>query len=107
MSAKESGMGSYAIPAFCVHNTNQLLRLPKEFYDCYHYVKKKWKRFLPIYTSCMKISPLNEELHLKMMREVGERLLGRRRSPIPRLDDPRMALRDEDWSRGAANRLVS
>jgi hypothetical protein len=31
MAAREKGMMSYAIPAFCIHNTNQLLALPEEF----------------------------------------------------------------------------
>ena len=65
MSAKEKGMTNYAIQGFCVHNTNQLLILPKEFYDCYRYIKRKWKKYLPIYASCMKITSFNEKLYLK------------------------------------------
>lgn len=95
MSAKDRGMNCYAIPAFCVHNTNQLLSLPKEFYDCYHYIKKKWGEFLPIYTSCMTISLFNEALYLRRLRELRQRALGIRRVPELRVDDPRTVLGDE------------
>jgi hypothetical protein len=95
MAAKDKGMISYAIPAFCVHNTNQLLSLPKEFYDCYRYIKRKWKKFLPIYASCMTISRFDRELHLRRMREFGRRALGIERMPKRRIEDPRTVLGDE------------
>jgi hypothetical protein len=94
MSAKDKGMDNYALPGFCVHNTHQLLALPKEYYECYHYIKKKWRKFLPIYTSCLKISRFNDELYLKRMDEFYEKAL-RRRAPKLRSDDPRTVLCEE------------
>ncbi len=47
MSAKENGMNCYAVPAVCIHNTNQLIELPEEFYQCYYHVKRRWKKYLP------------------------------------------------------------
>jgi hypothetical protein len=95
MAATDKGLINYAIPAFCVHNTNQLLSLPKEFYDCYRYIKRKWKKFLPIYASCITISLFDRELHLRRMREFGRRALGIERMPKRRIEDPRTVLGDE------------
>lgn len=96
LSARQRGLQSYAIPAFCIHNTNQLLRLPPQFYDCYRHIKHKWEKFLPIYTSCMTISRFDEELNSRRVREFGERVLGIRRTPKLRLADPRTALASVD-----------
>lgn len=95
MSAREQGMMPYAIPAFCVHNTNQLLNLPKEFYECYRHVKRRWKRYLPIYTSCIKVSRLDGELRLRRIREIYKRLQGKKPTPTYRVEDPRSLLKTE------------
>lgn len=92
LAARDKGLRSYAIPAFCIHNTNQLLRLPSQFYDCYRHIKKKWDKFLPIYTSCMTISRFDRELHLRWLREFGQQALGIERKPKLRIDDPRTLL---------------
>jgi hypothetical protein len=89
MAAKSRGMTNYAFQGFCVHNTNQLLILPKEFYECYRYMRSKWVHYLPIHTSCMKISFLNEELYRKRLVEAKQRLLGMRTKAAKRVDDPR------------------
>jgi hypothetical protein len=92
MFAKERGMTPYAIPAFCVHNTNQLVNLPKEFYKCYRHVQSRWSKYLPIYTSCITISHFDSELRVRRVREACKRLL--RKSPMPayRVEDPRSLL---------------
>jgi len=92
LAAKTMGMTSYAIPAFCVHNTNQLLSFPAEFYQCYRYLKRKWARFLPIYTSCTRISRFDEDLYDRKFRELARKTLGIRRSAKLRVDDPRTVL---------------
>lgn len=89
MTARARGMVSYAFQAFCVHNTNQLVCLPKEFYACYRYVRNKWARFLPIHTACMKISVLNDEFYRKRIAEIGQRVLRRTAPPVLRVEDPR------------------
>jgi len=94
MIAREQGLESYAFQGFCVHNTNQLLRLPKEFYEGYYYVKEKWKKWLPIHASCMKVSLFDEEIRRRRVREFGELVLGRRRAAMVRVDDPRIFLND-------------
>lgn len=95
MSAKEKGMMSYAIPAFCVHNTNQLVNLPKEFYNCYRHVKSRWSKYLPIYTSCITISRFDGEFHLRRIRETCKRLLRKSSMPAYRVEDPRSLLKFE------------
>ncbi|MDI1232187.1 MAG: glycosyltransferase [Methylobacter sp.] len=95
MSAKDKGMTNFAFQGLCVHNTNQLLSLPKEFYDCYPYVKRKWAKFLPIYTSCLTISYFDKELYMKRFSEYIEIMSGKRRVPLFRIDDPRAVLREE------------
>ncbi|MPZ20441.1 MAG: hypothetical protein GEV06_21385 [Luteitalea sp.] len=90
MKARERGLANYAFQGLCVHNTNQLLSLPREFYTCYRYIRSKWSRYLPIYASCMKISFLNGELCRKWIVEAGHQLLGTRRQAKTRVEDPRV-----------------
>ena len=44
LTAEEKGLNCYTIPAFCYHNTEQILTLPREFYICYKYMKRKWAK---------------------------------------------------------------
>jgi hypothetical protein len=92
MSAREKGMPCYAIPAFCIHNTNQILILPKEFYECYQHVKKRWGKYLPIYTSCIKISRFDGEVHLRRIHKVYKRFMRKATIPVYRVGDPRTLL---------------
>ena len=95
MSAKDRGLVSYAMPALCVHNTNQLVHLPKEFYNCYRHVKSRWSKYLPIYTSCIRISRFDSELRVRWIREAGKRILRKSIMPAYRVEDPRSLLRDK------------
>ena len=92
MSASLQGMTNYAIPGFCVHNTNQLLTLPPEFYDCYSHIKRKWRKYLPIYASCATISLFEADLYVKRIRELTDKLIGNKRLAKRRVDDPRVVL---------------
>lgn len=77
LEASLRGMNSYIIPAFCVHNSNGIVRLPSEFWRAYFYLRRKWRGALPIATCCTTISvgclPF---LHRKAV-ECKERLLPR------------------------------
>ena len=95
MSARDKGMTNFAFQGFCVHNTNQLLSLPKEFYECYYHIKKKWSKFLPIYASCLLISRFDKDLHVKKFGELTEKMMGKKRVPLRRIDDPRTVLGKE------------
>jgi hypothetical protein len=95
MSAKDMGLMSYAIPAFCVHNTNQLVNLPIEFYNCYRHVKIRWGKYLPIYTSCITISRFDREVRVRRIREASKRFLRESIVPACRVEDPRALMRDK------------
>jgi len=92
MSSKEKGMNNFAFKGFCIHNTHQLLILPQEFYDCYFYLKKKWAKYLPIQTSCIRITTYNEKVYYRQFREWTDRVLGIKQTPKLRLEDPRLVL---------------
>ncbi len=88
MQASERGMRSYAIPAFCVHNTQMPLVLPPEFYQCYWQFKRKWWHRLPIHTSCIKVTKFDRELWLRRLRETYIAHIVKRRPKVTRLADP-------------------
>src|SRR5262249_17877466 len=56
LRAQEMGMKNYAISAFCIHNTHQIIILPKEFYESYRHLKRTWRKRLPVRTTCMRIT---------------------------------------------------
>lgn len=65
MVAKNKCMNCYAISAFCIHNTKKIHVLPKEFFECYRYIKRKWYNILPIETTCINISKHNYFTYFK------------------------------------------
>lgn len=56
LTANNLNLKNYVLPAFCFHNTKQIVSLPTQFYECYKFIKKKWKKELPICTPCIKIT---------------------------------------------------
>jgi hypothetical protein len=97
MRAAEKGMNTYAISAFCVHNTQQYLALPEEFYECYKYFKRNWKDRLPIQTSCIKVARFDLEVHKRKFKEIIFRIFKR---------DNVEAFREENVG-GLLQRLIS
>jgi hypothetical protein len=96
MTARDRGMTNYAFQGFCVHNTNQLLMLPREFYTCYRHLRRKWAKSLPIYTSCTIISSsLNSDFYRRRIVEAGKRALRMTSLGQRRVEDPRV-LADEE-----------
>jgi hypothetical protein len=69
LSAAKSGRKSYAISAFCIHNTQQNLVLPHEFYECYRVLKAKWKKSLPIHTTCIAVTRFDLPMYTKRLKE--------------------------------------
>lgn len=88
MRAARQGLVSYAISAFCVHNTSQILDLPADFYQCYRHVKSRWKEYLPIQTSCIRISRFDTEVHRRRLQRFFHSRFGDNRSPATRVPDP-------------------
>jgi hypothetical protein len=66
MTSRKNSRNCYAISAFCLHNTNKLNYLPKEFLDCYLYIKNKWINNLPIYHTCVIINKSDYIKYVKM-----------------------------------------
>ena len=89
LTARQQGLQNFAFQGYCVHNTNQILILPPEFYTCYRYMRSKWADCLPIYTSCMKFSFLNDEFYRRRIVEAKQRAFGMRSRPALRAEDPR------------------
>jgi hypothetical protein len=56
LAARQLGMKSYAISAFCVHNANGYQMLPWQFWRTYLFMRKKWRSELPIATPCTRIT---------------------------------------------------
>lgn len=57
-AARANGFRSYVFSAFCVHNTSGLTFLPWTFWQGYFYLRRKWRRELPIRTPCITIRRL-------------------------------------------------
>jgi hypothetical protein len=87
LSALAQGMRSYAISAFCIHNSNYPLVLPPEFYEAYGYVKRAWRQYLPIQTPCIRITRFDAEMRKRRIREAYLKLLRRTSEPC-RVEDP-------------------
>jgi glycosyltransferase involved in cell wall biosynthesis len=82
------GMKSYAISAFCVHNTHQTLVLPKEFYECGRHIKRVWNSYLPIQTTCIRLTKSNLPMYRRRLGEFYLRHIRRKECGGTRLQDP-------------------
>jgi hypothetical protein len=55
LTARIQGCHSYAIQAFCIHNSNGH-SLPPAFWHASAYMRRKWARFLPVRTPCTTLT---------------------------------------------------
>jgi GT2 family glycosyltransferase len=94
LRAAKMGMRSYAISAFCIHNTHQTLILAEEFYECCKHVKRVWKDSLPIQTTCIRITRFNMPLYTRRLREVYLRYIRGKEAGEPRVKDVPRLLQD-------------
>jgi len=83
LTAKQRGMNSYVIPAVCIHNTAGLNFLPGAFWQTYFYMRRKWRKLLPIRTPCTVISKwgmpfVDHPLRSAYVRYVKGELAGQR-----------------------------
>ncbi len=74
LRAAEQGMKNYAISAFCVHNTRQIMVLPREFYACCKYIRRSWREHLPIQTTCVRLTKLNLPVYRMQLQEIVLRI---------------------------------
>ncbi len=95
MAARERGLRSYAISAFAVHNTSYGPLAP-DFFRCYWPIRKKWAKYMPIQTSCIRITRWNRDFIVRRLKDRIFRLMGRDMTLKPRLADPRVVLEREN-----------
>lgn len=92
LRAAKMGMRSYAISAYCLHNTHQTLVLPKEFYESCKHVKRVWKDYLPIQTTCIRITRFSLPLYYRRLREFHLRHVRQREFGGTRVQNPQQLL---------------
>ena len=102
MQAAALGLNNYAISDFCIHNTQLNLILPKEFYDCYRYLKRKWNNALPIQTTCTRVTKSDMEMYKRKIREIWMRIAGKNPIGTIRVSDGRALLAEFDSASGNA-----
>lgn len=86
LRAAQQGMNSYAISAFCIHNTQQYLVLPTEFYQGYKALKRLWKHELPIQTTCVRVSKSDVPMYFRRLQEAYLRYIRRKEIGAYRLE---------------------
>jgi GT2 family glycosyltransferase len=87
LEARRKGMKSYAIPAFCIHNTRGYRMLPWQFWSAYLFMRRKWRSELPIATSCIKVTFWCWPIVQWNVNRAANIALGRHR-PGNRVEDP-------------------
>ncbi|MDQ2844693.1 MAG: glycosyltransferase family protein [Acidobacteriota bacterium] len=105
MAAKQA-MASYAISAFCIHNTNQYLVFPREFYECCAYIKRKWRSILPILTPCITITAHGLPLYKRRLREMRFKMQGKT-FIATRQEDVHRLIAEADLSRNSDRRATN
>jgi hypothetical protein len=93
LTAAERRMNCYAISAFCIHNSRQYFEFPREFYACYRYMKRKWRKSLPLQTSCICVSRFDWDLWKRRVKKIISIASGRTLDRGTRVEDPRMLVK--------------
>ena len=96
LAAAKKQMKSYAIPAFCIHNTHRILILPNEFYDCYKHFKTAWKSELPVQTTCIRVTRFDLPMYKRRIREAYLRYIRRLECSKMRVQDVGKLLAEVD-----------
>ncbi len=100
LESEKRGLKNYAIDAWCFHNSESTLYLPREYFKSVRYIRKKWKDSLPIHTPCLHIrynSALNnmiEQVRFNLKRLRRDLFRRGRQSKISRVPDPESKIRE-------------
>jgi Glycosyltransferase like family len=94
LTAENAGRKNYAISAFCIHNAQPHLVLPKEFYECYAYVRRKWKKHLPIETTCIEITWSNRWMYKRRLEDLYFRYVRHKQYYAKRASDVGQLLKE-------------
>jgi hypothetical protein len=89
LQASRRGLKSYAVSAFCIHNTRQTLVLPAEFYECCKCIRRTWSNCLPIQTTCVRITAFNIPIYARRLHETYLRHIRRKEVGGMRVKDVR------------------
>jgi hypothetical protein len=92
MAARERRMKSYAISALCIHNSQQNLVLPREFYEGCEHIRQRWAQFLPIQTTCARITRSNLHIYRRRLHDAYLRKIRRKEVGATRVEDGRELL---------------
>lgn len=87
LRAAVQGMKSYAISAFCLHNTYANFNLSKEFYECCRYMKRVWRKSLPVQTPCIRITSSNIPIYLRRLKQIYFKHIRRKEHEVLRSGD--------------------
>lgn len=79
LEAERRGMASYAVPAFCIHNSNGIAVLPRAYLRAFLYMRRKWRKRLPVRTSCCVITTWGVPLLKNYLASIWSHVLRRRR----------------------------
>lgn len=96
MGAAIEGRRCYAISAFCIHNARLYHHYPDEFYRCYWHIKRKWQDFLPIQTSCIRISKFGWNYYKQRLRQLSRKLFSQGIERGIRVSDPRILMKEHE-----------
>jgi hypothetical protein len=77
LTAAAHGLENFIIPAFCIHNAKGVVRLPLDFWRAYFYLRRKWRRALPVTTCCTVITTTGFPVLHRLAVEWKERVLSR------------------------------
>jgi hypothetical protein len=92
MEAKEKGRKAYAMSSFVIHNTKLISNLNKEYFECYKHIKKRWKKYLPIQTTCIRITKFDRYVFETKIREFYGTISGKNSKLCLRAEDPRQII---------------
>jgi hypothetical protein len=98
LQGAKRGMTSYVISAFCIHNTNQPLVLPPEFYQGCDYIRRTWSDCLPIQTCCIRITRSNAPIYRRRLQEFYLRHIRRKEIGGMRVANVRNLFEEEGGS---------
>lgn len=89
LAAAAKGLKNFIVSAFCIHNARGIVRLPAEFWRAYFYLRRKWRRKLPVTTCCTTITagclPVLHRLAVECKQRVLPRKVGNRCENVARL----------------------
>lgn len=94
LRAAARGMNSYAVSTFCIHNAQQTFVLPGEFYEACRHLKRTWREYLPIQTTCVRITRCNVAVYSRRLREFYLKYIQHRELGGARVEDPLLLLRE-------------